>query len=130
MIGAAEVAVVPKGIAHRDVEVSLRSPGAGVKALMDVTVRHAPQDPFGSDPLTLHSRAGKAIDRADRDGVQVIAANLDVVDPCVIGELIQQMSRLVLPGLIQIVDVQCLAATDEDASRGVGPHGEKRRIGR
>ena len=130
MIGAAEVAVVPERIAHRDVEVSLRSPRAGVKALMDVAVRHAPQQPLGCDALALHSRAGQPIDRADCDDVEIVAANLDVVDPGVIGELVQQMTRLVPACFIKVVDIQRLPATDEDASCRVESHGEKRSVRR
>ena len=97
---------------------------------MDVAVRHAPQQPLGCDTVAFHSRAGQSVDRADCDDVEVVTANLNVVDPRVIGELAQQMSRLVLPGLIEVVDVQRLPPADKDASGGVGPHREKRRIRR
>ena len=126
VIRASEVSVVPQRIAHRNVEVSVRSPRAGVQALMNVTVRHSPQQPLDGDAVSLQPSTRQPIHGTDRDDVEVVASNLDIVDPGVIGKRIQQVPRLVPPGCIEVVDEQRLAATGKDASRRVEPHRQKR----
>ncbi len=69
MIGSIKVSVVDERVPHRDVEIAFGPPGQGVKALVHVIARNAPEQPFWLKSVAFHDAVGDHVQRRERENV-------------------------------------------------------------
>ena len=110
MVGSCEIAVVPEWITRGEVDVSLRANRHTVKTLMHVSKRNAPYQTLCLETFTLLDTVFDEIQGTDRQEVEIIATNGNIIDPGVIGKSIQLLARLVAPLLVRLVHEQGLTA--------------------
>jgi len=129
VVGSAEVAVKDQHVTQRQVEVSVGSPGQAVKTLVWMIVGVAPDQSFGLDPGSLRDRSLQQVQRPVGHRVQVVATDLEVIDPRV-GREPEDLAPLPQPAGsptgIRLVDEHRLAATDKQPPGGIGPHRQER----
>ena len=126
VVGAPEIPVEDQHVSQRQVKIAFRPPGQAVKALVRMIIGMAPDKSLCLDLLPPVHGTGQQVQGPIGHRIEILATDLDVVDPRVRWKAKHLPTRLQSSPAIRFVHENGLAGPDEQPTKRIGPHREKR----